>query len=245
MAGISLHIGLNKVDKEAYFPLMVSDLAACEFDAIDMQKIAAKIGYETSILLSAEATYETVKQRIVQAAQLLKSGDIFFLTYSGHGSQVFDRNKDETDGLDETWVLYDRQIIDDELYELWSKFAAGVRIVVISDSCHSGTVTRSGQVVEVDLTAVKNGLAEKSIPNCQAFGILISGCQDKQVAYDGVKNGLFTSKLLEVWDNGNFKGTYKQFRDAIAKKLPKRQSPNYFIFGAKSLKFSRQKPFTI
>jgi hypothetical protein len=28
--------------------------------------------------------------------------------------------------MDETWVCYDRQLIDDELYELWGKFKAGV-----------------------------------------------------------------------------------------------------------------------
>lgn len=246
MNGVSIHIGLNKVDKQAYYPLIVPDLMACENDAIDMSKLAAKIGYETLVLLNENANYEAVRQAIVNAASQLKSGDIFLLTYSGHGSQVLDLTGDETDGLDETWVLYDRQIVDDELYELWSKFAAGVRIVVVSDSCHSGTVTRfAAGVAEVDIARIKNGLKEKSIPICSAFGILISGCQDKQVAYDGVKNGLFTSKLLEIWENGRFKGTYKQFRDAIAKKLPRRQSPNYFTFGAKSTKFYRQVPFSI
>jgi hypothetical protein len=39
-------------------------------------------------------------------------------------------------------VLYDRQLIDNELYALWARFRPGVRICVISDSCHSGTVTR-------------------------------------------------------------------------------------------------------
>ena len=53
------------------------------------------------------------------------------------------RTVDENeDGYDETWVLYDRQLVDDELYTLWSKFAPGVRIVVLSDSCHSGTAIR-------------------------------------------------------------------------------------------------------
>ena len=53
-----------------------------------------------------------------------------------------DVNGDEADSKDETWCLYDGQLIDDELYFELSKFAAGVRILVLSDSCHSGTVTR-------------------------------------------------------------------------------------------------------
>ena len=44
---------------------------------------------------------------------------------------------------DETWCIYsDRQLVDDELYSLWAQFAAGVRIFVLSDSCHSGTVLK-------------------------------------------------------------------------------------------------------
>src|SRR5215203_2095950 len=50
-----------------------------------------------------------------------------------HGGQVQDRdNEGETDRSDETWVAYDRQIVDDELYVLWGKFAEGVRVVVLS-----------------------------------------------------------------------------------------------------------------
>jgi hypothetical protein len=51
---------------------------------------------------------------------------------------------DEEDQLDETWCLYDGQLIDDELYLELSKFAEGVRILVLSDSCHSGTMIRAG-----------------------------------------------------------------------------------------------------
>ena len=52
---------------------------------------------------------------------------------------------DEADKQDETWCLYDGQLIDDELYFELSKFAPGVRILVLSDSCHSGTVVRAGR----------------------------------------------------------------------------------------------------
>jgi hypothetical protein len=56
---------------------------------------------------------------------------------------VDDVTGEEADRLDETWCLYDGQLIDDELYLELSRFAAGVRILVLSDSCHSGTVTRA------------------------------------------------------------------------------------------------------
>jgi hypothetical protein len=50
---------------------------------------------------------------------------------------------EERDKLDETWCLFDGELIDDEVFLALSRFAAGVRIFVLSDSCHSGTVTRA------------------------------------------------------------------------------------------------------
>ena len=52
-------------------------------------------------------------------------------------------NNDEDDYQDETWCLYDGELIDDEIFSLLGKFAKGVRIFVLSDSCHSGTVTKA------------------------------------------------------------------------------------------------------
>jgi metacaspase-1 len=243
MVGLSLHVGINQVDKQAYYPLHIPDLLACKNDALAMQKLADKIGYQTSIIQDEQATYSNVTQAIADAAASLNSGDIFFLTYSGHGSQVLDTNGDETDGLDETWVLYDRQIIDDELYELWSKFKPGVRILVISDSCHSGTITKD-ITLSVERNLLKGIEKEKGII-CQASGILISGCQDKQLSLEGRENGVFTSRLLEVWNNGLFQGSHRQLRNAIAARMPSSQAPNYFLFGVLSHKFSRQSVFAI
>ena len=64
------------------------------------------------------------------------------LSYSGHGGQLPDLNDEEADGQDETWCLYNGQLVDDELFELFSEFGEGVRILVFSDSCHSGTVIK-------------------------------------------------------------------------------------------------------
>jgi hypothetical protein len=64
------------------------------------------------------------------------------LSYSGHGGQLPDRNEEEADVMDETWCLYDGELVDDEMYSLYGEFAQGVRVLVFSDSCHSGTVTK-------------------------------------------------------------------------------------------------------
>lgn len=140
--GISLHIGLNRVDPKHYAG-WEGPLGACEADAEDMRDLAKEQRFESSsLLLTTNATRKAVIDGIVDASKKLAAGDLFFLTYSGHGGQVPDQNGDDPDGQDETWCLFDGQLIDDELYVLWSRFKEGVRVLVLSDSCHSGTVTR-------------------------------------------------------------------------------------------------------
>ncbi len=138
---LSLHIGLNAVSPAAYEG-WDGPLAACEFDARDMAAIARGKGMKPTVLLTKKATRAAVLAAMRSAAKALKAGDFFFLSYSGHGGQVPDANRDERDGKDETWCLFDGQLIDDELYFELSRFGSGVRVLVLSDSCHSGSVTR-------------------------------------------------------------------------------------------------------
>jgi peptidoglycan hydrolase-like protein with peptidoglycan-binding domain len=79
----------------------------------------------------------------------------------------------------------------------------------------------------------------------QASVLLISGCQDNQLSYDGNYYGQFTGTLLSVWDNGSFDGGYSRFHKAILTEMPPDQTPNYFTTGARSQAFEDQKPFTI
>jgi metacaspase-1 len=139
---MSLHIGLNNVSPEHYEGWS-GPLAACEFDANDMAAIATSQGITAKMLLGKAGTRKAVLGAVRAAAKALKKGDLFLLTYSGHGGQVADASGDEEDKQDETWCLFDGQLIDDELYFELSRFAAGVRVLVLSDSCHSGTVTRA------------------------------------------------------------------------------------------------------
>jgi len=265
--GISVHIGLNRVDPTQYEG-WDGQLEACEADAKDMIALARKQKFKSHpLLLTKKATANAVKDAVLGAAKTLKSGDIFFLTYSGHGGQVDDTNDDENDGMDETWVCYDRQLVDDELYALWGKFKPGVRIVVLSDSCHSGTVLRNipafisgGPRIRAMPTVVVRAVqkahaklykkiqdeypsAEKTKVNASV--LLISGCMDNQTSRDGDRNGLFTATLKKVWNAGKFKSGYRKFRDVIVSKMPSDQTPHYYFVGASNPKFVAQKPFTI
>jgi len=143
--GLSLHIGINEVSADAYEG-WTGPLAACEADAHDMAALASARGLKASSLITPKATRRNVLRALRAAAKALVAGDLFVLTFSGHGGQVDDVTGDEDeqdDKLDETWCLYDGQLIDDELYLELSRFAKGVRVLVLSDSCHSGTVTRA------------------------------------------------------------------------------------------------------
>ena len=75
--------------------------------------------------------------------------------------------------------------------------------------------------------------------------VLIAACQDNQVASDGAVNGLFTEKLLNVWNQGGFRGGYREFHRDIQKRMPAIQSPNFYTTGSPSPDFLQQKPFTI
>jgi hypothetical protein len=82
--GKSLHIGLNEVDPKSYggWPGV---LTACEADAEDMQALAQTGGFGTKKLLSKAASRDAVLGEIRAASKGLEAGDIFLLTYSGHG----------------------------------------------------------------------------------------------------------------------------------------------------------------
>jgi hypothetical protein len=274
--GLALAIGLNSVDPKHYGGWS-GELNACEADAEDMANIGKSRNFKVKTLLTKAATRTKVIGEISRAARTLKSGDIFMLSYSGHGGQVPDVNNDEPDAQDETWCLYDGQLVDDEIYTQLGKFSQGVRILVFSDSCHSGTVVklayyqgttaapssgtnpqgsryrfmppdvalRTYRANRVFYDRILRNIKKSAEETVKASGLLISGCQDNQLSADGDFNGLFTSQLLRIWKQGAFKGNYKKFHQAIVRRMPPDQTPNYFRVGRIDSKFEAQRPFTI
>ncbi|HZQ64271.1 MAG TPA: caspase family protein [Gaiellaceae bacterium] len=190
--GISIHVGLNRVDPDHYQG-WDGELVACEFDANDMTELAAGKGFEPQTLLTDAATADALLGALDGAAGSLEDGDVLLLTYSGHGGQVPDANGDEDDGMDETWVLYDRQVVDDELYAQWAKFAPGVRIAIFSDSCHSGTVGRAAlaAVGEARVLGSANG-GENGRPRIKGMPdpVIRSTYEQHKELYDDIQRSL-------------------------------------------------------
>lgn len=77
-------------------------------------------------------------------------GDLLLFHFSGHGSQVQDRDGDELDdGMDEILCLHDMDfrnpdsyLLDDDFNNIINRLPKGVLLTVCIDACHSGTATR-------------------------------------------------------------------------------------------------------
>ncbi len=262
--GISLNIGLNYVDRNRYGNYF-DELEGCENDARDMLALAAAQGFQTTLMLNNQATSTAVTNKIKDAANQLSVGDFFLLTYSGHGAQLLNEldEDEESDGVDETWALFDRNLIDDELTVLWSQFQPDVRILVISDSCHSGVSTRSfrnggrlrgilmrTQQGQIDQFSKTYDDIRRRLPNMRTLEIgasvlSLSACEDGQSADDGAENGAFTSALLRIWDNGAFIGDYRRLYQLLLEENLGVQKPHISLTGSSNIPFMEERPFTI
>ena len=172
-------MGINKYDTRAYGETgrVLRSLPNCHRDAEAKMKIAEHFGYNSAILINQDAKAENLLAGITDAANYLQHGDIFFLSFSGHGARTPDRNGDEDDGYDEAWCMHDRIILDDELFEKWKEFRPGVRILIIADSCHSGTSIKNPETSEKYSSGrFPTEKAGEVLASC----LLMAGCHDKQ-----------------------------------------------------------------
>lgn len=111
-------------------------------------------------LINNRATYDAIISSFEQLINCSQKGDIIYIQFSGHGQQITDIDGDEEDGWDECWIPYDankryvdyeytgyHHLSDDILFRYLSRLRNQVgnsgKIIVISDSCHSGGGSRS------------------------------------------------------------------------------------------------------
>jgi hypothetical protein len=221
----ALAVGIND------YPGIGADLSGCVNDARDWADLLGAEGYSTTTLLDAEATRANIVSVLGSMVQLAGFGDRIVFTYSGHGTWVPDRDLDEPDRRDEALVCHDYEsgglLLDDTLQRLFAGTRYGTGVLVLSDSCHSGTMVRSTTPTRapeasrfVSPAVLFNHLDEEhaaqmeqrsaSVPRRTAS--LISGCADEEYSYDasfnGRPNGAFTRAALDTYAAGIRLGTW-------------------------------------
>jgi hypothetical protein len=96
--------------------------------------LAVERGFvEPVLLLGESATCSAVRAKIVEMAAVSEPGDLFLLTFSGHGGRTRLRS-----GEVGTWQLYDGTLNDEQLQADLAQFRQGVRVLVVSDNCGGG-----------------------------------------------------------------------------------------------------------
>jgi len=239
----ALLVGLKSVDPTAYNGWSgTNGCWGCELDVDNINHILSPLGYDVEILKTEQATRKNMREGLISASKKLKAGDQFLFYYSGHGGQQPDLDSDEMDGQDETLVAYDGELIDDDLNDCWVKFRRGVRLVMISDSCNSGTNYRAIRDLEAPTPIIP--LDDKAASEMKAEMIHLGGCRDAFPSAGYLSGGAFTQALCKVWNGGQFKGNYKAFLEAIRKEVGSGQVPQYNEYGPVSEEFRNEKPFT-
>lgn len=204
------------------YPGSNADLHGCVNDAMDWQQVLRGAGYDTTVLLDGDATKAAVVAALRNVVTASRFGDRVVFTYSGHGTWLPDRNGDELDQRDEALVCHDYRsgglLTDDELHEIFSQRRFGVRGLILSDSCHSGTVTRAMMdplgsdraprflppvtfLSGLDLAAAERVQTMPPAGRPRSGTVLISGCADDEVSYDvhdTRPHGAFTFAALQA-----------------------------------------------
>jgi caspase domain-containing protein len=268
-SSFSLHIGINAVDKNHYKG-WDGKLQGCENDALFYHELAKKEGCKFSkLLLTSDSgsapTSANVLGFLDYSISELHTGDNLIITYSGHGGIMEDKNYDEPDFQDETWCLYDRQLLDDELLARFSRFQPGVNIFVISDSCHSGSVVKGiADNVEADSRlkrfVPRQQLFETYQANREVYDPLmrmaiirdedipaavlqLGACQDDEFAMEDGGNGLFTKTIMKILEKNGDIGSYQELFIRSKRALHGIQRPNLLSYGKNHELLIRSKPF--
>ncbi|QZH66286.1 caspase family protein [Mycolicibacterium farcinogenes] len=249
MAKKAVLIGVNR------YRVPGNDLRGCVPDVKNMAELLQQ-RYEfdpddISLITDFKATKEAIETAVTGLVRGARRGDVLLLHYSGHGSNVPDDDGDESDERDEilcpTDLDWNDPLRDDWLRSVFDGLADGVSLTVITDSCHSGTVTRAleppdAPVIERylpspwDLAAAESGRGlagptrgtrrhkpAADVVHVDIPEVLISGCRADQTSADAAIAGGFagalTYNLVEAVAESRMPLSYRELHDQTCAKL--------------------------
>jgi hypothetical protein len=228
MAKRAVLIGVNR------YRMPGSDLRGCINDIKNMQAtLTQRYGFKKSdivTLLDFAASKKAIQAAIRALVRGGRRGDVLLVHFSGHGSNVpdDDDHRDEADDRDEILCPADLDwkdpLRDDWLRSTIDGLKARVNLTVITDCCHSGTITRAVQPPDAPVIArylpspwelaeaesgrrprgrVQSG-QRRSAPAARKARdivpadlpeVLITGCRDTQTSADAMIAGTYNGAL--------------------------------------------------
>lgn len=246
--GKALVVGCSKPHPNSGWS--ASHLPGVMNDVRSMSDLFRRLNFQVQTLTEQSATAGATLSAIRSAAGQLTSGDMFLFCYSGHGGQKASQDADEA--LDQYLLTYDQPIVDDQLGRLWPEFRKGVRIVVVTDSCHSGSSVRLATAGADEPKLMSIGLTKPSdrdertrdgnIEGLQGSLLHMAACLDPELAIDLGSHGAFTDALLTAW-NAGFRASYDQLFGEIKRRIRSRQTPRMTLYGWDQPLFREQRPF--
>jgi hypothetical protein len=145
MARRALLIGINR------YLIPGADLRGCVNDVNNIRAALMRFfafrGSDIKVLTDLSATKKAMQSAITALVKSGWKGDVLYMHYSGHGSNVPDKDGDEADHRDEILcpsnLDWKDPLTDDWLRTAFNKLKARVNLTVVMDCCHSGTNTRA------------------------------------------------------------------------------------------------------
>ena len=198
---------INLTTDENYYALVIGNnryehlekLDAAENDAKVIADILEnKYSFEVNLLLNAD--YDTTVNSLFKITKKLKQNDNLLIYYAGHG----ELDKAENRGY---WLPVDAN------YEMRSKWVSNQRIVdrikatkakhvlLIADSCFSGTLMRSGSNINTKETIDQKYI--ERLKKKKTRLVITSGGNEPVVDSDGGNHSLFALKLIDTLKNNN------------------------------------------
>ncbi|HBN08660.1 MAG TPA: hypothetical protein DD435_08430 [Cyanobacteria bacterium UBA8530] len=235
-------VGINQ------YQLPGNNLQGCVNDLEDVKsQMLNKEGFSAAninAITDKKATRTNILEGLKKLVNDGKPGDFLYFHYSGHGAQIADTNGDESDGQDEILCPTDLKVanniltnavVDDEIQTILGALKPGVGFMMVSDSCHSGTIDRGigffrkGNIRTIRLSKslrnatplIYNASLQASYRAKAAAGkyVVISGCQDEQTSADANinnrYNGAATFYLLEAYKKGGANQTWSQLHQKM------------------------------
>lgn len=227
------------------------DLQGCKNDARSMASvIVSKFSFapaDVDTLFDQNAGRNNILKALEALKKKCSKGDIAFIFYAGHGSQVINSKSREYDKLDEsivpadTWKENVADIRDKELASICNGFLdKGIKLTVITDCCHSASLSR-GPILPPRLRYMPAGNFDANDstaplpPEGRSEGnfLILSAAQDNEFAQeqtdeDGNPHGAFTIALLAAIHQQSVNATASSLfasARAILKSNGKKQEP--------------------